>query len=142
VLPEIAIWSLPASTLAGAVRVVVVLDIAEELLTRLELELLEALELNELDELLKLELELTELELLELKELELKELELTRLAAELLVVVGGGLDLVPPLPPPQAVKVKLKILAIKTGLMNLIIVSGIRTAPLLSCYRQNQKPLH
>jgi hypothetical protein len=111
------------------VRVVVVLDIAEELLlTRLELEMLEALELSELDELIKLELELTELELLEFKELELKELELTRLAAELLVVVGGGLDLVAP--PPQAVKVKLKRLAMKTGLINLIIVSGIQTAPL------------
>lgn len=97
----------------------VALDTAEELLlTRLEL--LEALELSELDELMRLELELTEL------------LELARLATELLVVVGGGLDLVPPLPPPQAVRVKLKRLAMKTGLINLIIVSGIQAAPLLS----------
>lgn len=63
------------------------LDTVEELLlTRLEL--LEALELSELDELIRL------------------ELELIKLATELLVVVGGGLDLVPPLPPPQPVKVK------------------------------------
>ena len=107
-LPEIAIWSLPALTLAGAVKLVTAVVDELELLTRLELELVE----------------------LELKTLELEELELITLAAELLVIVGGGLDLVPPLPPPQAVKVKLKRLAIKTGLINLIIVSGIQTAPL------------
>jgi hypothetical protein len=102
---------LPALTLAGAVKLVTAVVDELELLTRLEL------------------LELTGLEL-ELKALELEELELITLAAELLVIVGGGLDLVPPLPPPQAVKVKLKRLAIKTGLINLIIVSGIQTAPL------------
>ncbi|HOY23297.1 MAG TPA: hypothetical protein PK002_09080, partial [Cellvibrio sp.] len=111
-LPEMAIWSLPALTLAGAVRLVTAVVDELELLTRLEL------------------LELTELELVELKTLELEELELITLAAELLVIVGGGLDLVPPLPPPQAVKVKPKRLAMKTGLINLIIVSGIQTAPL------------
>lgn len=113
-LPEIEIWSLPALTLAGAVKLVTAVVDELELLTRLEL------------------LELTVLELfeLELKALELEGLELITLAAELLVIVGGGLDLVPPLPPPQAVKVKLKRLAIKTGLINLIIVSGIQTAPL------------
>jgi len=115
---------LPASTLAGAVRVVVVLDTAEELL-------------SELDELARLELTR-----LELAVLELITLALLKLIAELLVVVTGGLDLVLPLPPPQAVKVKLKLrlkrLAMKTGLINLIIVSGIQAAPLLSCCGQNQ----
>jgi hypothetical protein len=96
------------------VRAVVVLDPAEELL--------EALALSELDELIGLELELTELEL--------RELELITLAAVLLGVITGGVDLVAPLPPPQAVKVKLRILTMKTGLINLIIVSGIQAAPL------------
>jgi hypothetical protein len=105
-------------------RVVVVDTVEELLLTRLELELLEALELSELEELIRLELELTELEL------ELRELELIMLAAVLLVVITGGVDLVAPPPPPQAVKVKLRILAMKTGLINLIIVSGIQAAPL------------
>jgi hypothetical protein len=84
-------------------------------------------------------------ELLELLELAwLLELTVLLTLAALLVFTAlamGGLDLVPPLPPPQAVKANVKKLAIKTGLINLIIVSGIQTAPLLSCYRQNQKPI-
>lgn len=91
--------------------------VLELLLTRFELELLEDLELSELEELIWLELELT-------------ELELTRLAVALLIAIGGAFDLVPPLPPPQAVKVKLKRLAMKTGLINLIIVSGVQTTAL------------
>jgi hypothetical protein len=88
------------------------------------LELLAALEelaailLSELD---RLELKPTELELLELRELEL---------ARLATGVVDGLGLVPPLPPPHAVSIKLKRLAMKTELINLIIVSGIQTAPL------------
>lgn len=91
--------------------------VLELLLTRFELELLEDLELSELEELIWLELELT-------------ELELTRLAVALLIAIGGALDLVPPLPPPQAVKVKLKRLAMKTGLISLIIVSGVQITAL------------
>ena len=67
---------------------------------------------------------------LELSALELRELVLVRLAAEPVDEVG----VVPPLPPPQAVSAKIKKLAIKTGLINLIIVSGIGVAPLLSYF--------
>lgn len=91
------------------------ITVLELLLTRFELELLEDLELSELEELIWLEL---------------TELELTRLAVALLIAIGGALDLVPPLPPPQAVKVKLKRLAMKTGLISLIIVSGVQITAL------------
>jgi hypothetical protein len=66
--------------------------------------------------------------LLELLELAwLLELAVLLTLAALLgfaVLVTGGLDLVPPLPPPQAVKVKLKRLAMKTWFINLISISG------------------
>jgi hypothetical protein len=68
------------------------------------------------------------LELLELFELAwLLELAVLLTLAALMgfaVLVTGGLDLVPPLPPPQAVKVKLKRLAMKTWFINLISISG------------------
>ena len=96
---------------------VVVLDTAEELL--------DAKELSEL------ELATLELTRLEPAVLELITLALLRLIEELLVVVTGGLVLVLPVPPPQAVRIKLRKLTIKTWLINLIVVSGIQVAPFI-----------
>ena len=115
VAPEMAIWSLPASTLAGGVKLVVaaldelepaktLLDDELELLERLE-ELSELLELLATTELDAIELEVAELVVAELTadDLELDELEAGLMLVAVLDVVGLTGGVLPP-PPPQALK--------------------------------------